>query len=327
MIIKKIILSSIILSLFSLGIIYLFKSHTTFWETRFKEVLNQIKENSINNHLWDTQSWEKYFNNQYKNLPIISEKQFLSAVDIALKDLGDNHSFLIKSNDTYAITGASESDYSISVDDGIGIILMPVHFCKNMGDLNSILDEEWVTKFHSDLSTRSRLVTKGWIIDLTANSGGNMYPMLAALSYFYRTKELGGFLSYFNPDKSIRYMVSFDGNTFSIGDQNHLSYRHKFVMNQNNLPVVVLIGNKTASSAEFLALALKRQKNIILMGEETAGLATGNEVMLLPDNLGSYMLTVCYYLNEFNEPLFSKKVLPNLIVKSNLYVAAKNYFK
>ncbi len=81
--------------------------------------------------------------------------------------------------------------------------------------------------------------------------------------------------------------------------------------------MVVLIGKNTASSGEFLALALKRQKHVIIAGQESYGMATANEVMQLPHDLGNYMLTVAYYLDTNNEPLLEKKVSPSFTLKDN----------
>ena len=135
--------------------------------------------------------------------------------------------------------------------------------------------------------------------------------MIAALSYFYTNKNIGGFYFYGPNNQEEKQLISFDGKAFASNGEKYLEYLHKYKFGNNTLPVFVLVGDKTASSAEFLALALQRQLNITLIGTNSYGIATVNSAMMLPDNLGCYMLTIGYYLDQFNQPLISKKVVPD----------------
>lgn len=305
-------------------------------ENAFKKRLDDIQQNSINNFEWGEQDWQNYHNNQLKRLPIFTQKYFYDCVDHALKDLHDNHSQLLKKHyfDTPVQAEALKPDsFSVKIEEGIGIINFPT-LITEVNERDAMLSENWVIEVHKEIEHAAQNVTKGWIIDLTRNNGGNMYPMLAALSYFYNERILGGFASNIK-NKRETVFVSFDGQLFRIYSQDlsfdyqDLSYTTKLEVHQNRLPVIVLIGKNTASSGEFVALALKRQKNATLIGQASQGLATGNEIMQLPDNLGSYALAGSYYLNVNNQPLLEKKVEPSIILSTdeNMIDYAKRLIK
>lgn len=290
------------------------------WKDRFKSVLSSIKQNSIRNLSWSQQDWKKYEQVQLKNLPIDDIKKFYNCVNLALQDLKDSHSYLQPKNITQQSNQVkTNKKYEIIVENGIGIIKIPTLFAEKY-DADSILMEAWVINFQKNLLQAKNSVSKGWIIDLTENDGGTMFPMLAGLSIFYEKPELGGFYS---TDKSTN-IIEFDGQSFSSKSVGSFyQYKSKLEINKNKLPVIVLIGSKTASSAEFLALALKRQKNIKLIGQTTAGCASGNEPIELPDDLGYIVLTCCYYLDINNEPLFEQKVKPDITLPDDKEIMYK----
>jgi C-terminal processing protease CtpA/Prc len=305
-------------SILLLALVGLFhiKNNKDTLESSFKQTLFDIQQNSIKNFEWKELDWQHYHNKQIKRLPIFTKKYFYDCIEAALKDLHDNHSILIKKHKGSAVTlNESVEKFSINIDVGIGIINIPT-LITEVNKFDTILHEDWVVEVNNKIECTAAKVTDGWIIDLTRNAGGNMFPMLAALSYFYSEPNLGGFYSVIE-NKPEKTLLSFDGKSFKFNMQN-LSYKAIFKTNQNNLPVVVLIGKNTASSAEFLALALKRQKHIIIIGQESLGLATGNEVMQLPHDLGNYMLTAAYFLDINNEPLIEKKVKPSIILGNNV---------
>jgi C-terminal processing protease CtpA/Prc len=307
------------------GVCYSLVRNKNKLESAFKQTLFAIQQNSIKNFEWNERDWQNYQNNQIKRLPIFTKEYFYNCVENALKDLHDNHSVLIKKHKLKNLTIKSNvpaERFSIKVEGGIGIINFPT-LITEVNQQDAILHEEWVTEFNKQVESIAPQVTDGWIIDLTQNTGGNMYPMLAALSYFYDEPILGGFYSRIK-NKTEKTLVSFDGESFKFNNEPAFTYKIKFKTNQNKLPVIALIGKNTASSAEFVALALKRQKHIILAGHESQGVATGNEVMPLPDYLGNYMLTGAYFLDTNNQPLLEEKVSPAITLDNeNMISGAK----
>ncbi len=322
--IKISLISVFVCSIFA-GIFYPIVSNKNKLESAFKKALFDIQQNSIKNFEWKEADWQNYQNNQIKRLPIFTKEYFYNCVENALKDLHDNHSVLIKKHKLKNLTIKSNvpaERFSIKVEGGIGVINFPT-LITEVDQQGAILSEDWVIEVHKEIERIASQVTKGWIIDLTQNSGGNMFPMLAALSYFYNEPNLGGFSSCIK-NKLEETLVSFDGESFKFNNEPAFTYKIKFKTNQNKLPVIVLIGKNTASSAEFVALALKRQKHITLAGQESQGVATGNEVMPLPHDLGNYMLTGAYFLDTNNQPLLEEKVSPAITLDNeNMISGAK----
>lgn len=52
---------------------------------------------------------------------------------------------------------------------------------------------KWVEEFHNSFSIEAKSVTKGWVIDLTENTGGDLNPMISALAPLFTNKDLDGF--------------------------------------------------------------------------------------------------------------------------------------
>lgn len=304
------------------------KSH--YYSNNFKKFLDDIKENSIRNYDWSEKDWEIYINKQMTCLPINNLESFYENIKKALHDLEDNHSYLIETSTNKNSNNTNRANFSIIVENGIGIITLPTLMIESVDDQNEILCEKWVINFHEKLNSCIDKVSKGWIIDISENMGGTYFPMIAALSYFFKNPNIGGF--YFFCPKGIKekQIISFDGQSFSTNGEDFLKYKTHFGINKINLPVVVLIGTNTSSSAEFLALALKRQSNIILIGQPSYGIATVNANTHLPDNLGNCMLTVAFYLDTNDKPLLEKQIQPSIILpndKLNMVNKAKEFIK
>lgn len=109
---------------------------------------------------------------------------------------------------------------------------------------------------------------KGWIIDLRANEGGMVLPMYAAISPFVQNKKLMGSRNadgkdtYFKIKKGIVYEGQKVAHRFDV----------KLSKLKNlNKPTVVLISKKTASSGEFITIALTGLKNVNLLAVNTMG--------------------------------------------------------
>lgn len=119
---------------------------------------------------------------------------------------------------------------------------------------------------------------KGWIIDLRVNIGGNANVMLAGLYHLIgnNTVYLG-----FDPDKNVKHRTGFYNGVLY---ENH-EVLTKVKINSEadtTIPVAILTGILTASAGEFVAFGLRRRKNSIVIGEESYGLTTANDLFELP---------------------------------------------
>jgi carboxyl-terminal processing protease len=284
------------------------------WLERFNSFLADVQERSINNTKWQAAEWAAYREKVLKSAPIHNKDEFYEAVANALRALGDNHSYFIPPAEHKATEVLKDEEPSFSVKQGVGHIVMPAVTCDVSSEEGGFLDEKWVRDFQLKLEEIWDQVTVGWIIDLRCNLGGNMYPMIAALSPFYLNPNIGGFYGV-DKEGTRKTQIIFDGWQYKIGAEQH-SYSAPLLSRRNQKPVKVLIGKHTASSGEFLALSLERQPHVQLVGKPTWGVANVNTTMVMPDDLGCYMLTCAYDLDKNDEPLYQMRVDPELFTQN-----------
>lgn len=103
---------------------------------------------------------------------------------------------------------------------------------------------------------------KGLIIDLRDNPGGYVDSALDILGYFFEKGETVAKLK--------------------IADQ-YISERSPGAGTLKDMPIVVLVNENTASAAEIVAAALQEKKSAKLIGEQTYGKGTVQEVNIYTD--------------------------------------------
>lgn len=136
---------------------------------------------------------------------------------------------------------------------------------------------------------------KGYIIDLRANLGGNMYPMFNGLGLLFPNALVGGDSK---DGKTFHAQWQFKEGVFYYGD-----YYQEYIPELNcehikhGLPIAVLIGRYTTSSGEALASSLKGLPNVKLFGEITSGYSTSNSWMLISENL-AFNPAVAVYMSQ-----------------------------
>lgn len=124
----------------------------------------------------------------------------------------------------------------------------------------------------------------GWIVDLRNNSGGNMWPMLLGVEPLLRIPGDGiqvlGMLRGAGPNVP---WESHDG-TLMVKGRPMLGFGQSgYRLREPGVPVAVLLGERTASSGEATALAFRGRPDSRSFGAPTAGFATSNSSIRLPD--------------------------------------------
>lgn len=122
--------------------------------------------------------------------------------------------------------------------------------------------------------------TKGFIVDLRANTGGNMWPMLNGLRPLLGAGDVGAFRNRAGEITPWRARSS-----------------QACSMDLATRPVAVLVGPKTASSGEAVAIAFRNRPGTRFFGQPTAGLATANTDFPLADG-GMLHLTTAATLDR-----------------------------
>ncbi|QGU01096.1 Peptidase family S41 [Corynebacterium kalinowskii] len=144
--------------------------------------------------------------------------------------------------------------------------------------------------------------TCGAIVDLRGNGGGDMGPMLAGLSPLIPDGTVLEFVSPFGANP-----VKVEGNSVKGGGTPTTTSGGKL-----DVPVAVLVDDKTASSGEATMLAFRGLPNSQSFGAPTAGFASANVVIDLYDG-AALMLTTAKDRartgEEFNEDPIQPDVL------------------
>ncbi|MCB2020538.1 MAG: hypothetical protein KDG44_07020 [Burkholderiaceae bacterium] len=128
----------------------------------------------------------------------------------------------------------------------------------------------------------------GWMIDLTDNGGGNMWPMLAGLGPLLGEGPLGAFRFPTQPPTVWSYRsghallddVSL-ANTTGAG----------YLLRHPTRPAALLASRRTASSGEAVLIAFVGRPGARRFGTSTRGLTTTNDEFPLPDG-ATLFLTV-----------------------------------
>ena len=151
--------------------------------------------------------------------------------------------------------------------------------------------------------------TKGLVIDLRLNGGGNVFPMIIGI-----INVLGDG----NYTESVNSLGEKEGELVIKGQQITLLDTivvklQKSCGDLTRLPVVVLTGPATGSSGEQLAIILSMRKNTILIGENTAGYTTGNNGFLLPGTDNGIVIGESYTRDKAGK-IYLGEVSPSIYV-------------
>lgn len=150
-----------------------------------------------------------------------------------------------------------------------------------------------VTRYLADgtAAMRSLLEARphGWIMDLRANGGGNMWPMLAVAAPLLPEGVLGRFV---RADGRSQDWYLRDS---AIGLGTKTMARSRITRPPNDrTPIAVLTSSHTASAGEAAALAFRAQPRARLIGRPTAGLTTGNQTVVLRDGTRLHISAAFY---------------------------------
>lgn len=226
-----------------------------------------------------------------------------------LRKVGDNHSFIQNKTQTQtSATGASpEKPISKLLENGIGYIMVPGF---SSAHYPSIL--EFATTIQSQIKKLDEENDiKGWIVDLRTNTGGNMHPMIAGLGPLLREGDLG----YFIKEDGKRQRWYYEEGREGIEKGTNVRVNPCYKLKNNKNKIAVLIGNRTCSSGEMMAISFIGAQNTRLFGEPSGGYVTSNSMFWLAD--GATLLLATGFVSDTNKKIYSKKIIPDVMVKSD----------
>lgn len=281
--------------------------------------LNIMEKNSIYSKQVNWKSIRAESFKMAKNAKNYTETN--SALQYAFNTLNDKHGWLVFDDteyrnpkfkpDTSRITAdikraASRGAriYCGVIDDHYAYISIPFFGGQSGATMNS-----FAQKIQDSLCKVITPKTKGIIVDLRLNAGGNLFPMMIGLA-----NVLG--------DGVVSESKDVHGKTISVTELKNgsITLLDTIIVRLKNscgdlsaLPTAVIIGPVTGSAGECLAVALRGRKKTILVGENTAGYTSSNQGYLLPGVNNGIVIGVDV-LHDRNGKKYPENVKPDIIV-------------
>jgi C-terminal processing protease CtpA/Prc len=152
----------------------------------------------------------------------------------------------------------------------------------------------------------------GWIVDLRANRGGNLWPLLVGLGPLLPAGSLGATVA---PGESEQMFWYQDGKA-GLGSSVRLRVHEPVILAGPLKPIAILIDGSTASAAEILAMALAGQPEARSFGEPSRGATTATRVLPLSDG-AAMVLAVAATRNLAGERISGSLQPDELIPSAN----------
>ena len=190
-------------------------------------------------------------------------------VRAALKVAGGKHSFIYKSEDVKEDAVKEWEKPAVRVEDGIAIFNLP--------PFSGNADEG--VKYAQTVLEGVPDDVRGVVIDLRGNTGGNMYPMIAAVHRFLPDDVV---LRFRSRKRTQQLTASFIVRSAGVG-----------AMEPIDCPVALLTDDHTASSGEAALICFRGLEKARVFGAPTAGYASANAPFPMPDGSKLVLTTSC----------------------------------
>ena len=215
------------------------------------------------------------------------------------KVAGGKHTFLMTSDEVVTNDTSEWAMPTVELmENGIAVIKLP-RFSGNAED-----GIEYANTVLKGLSDDLR----GVVIDLRGNSGGNMYPMIAAIHRFLPDDILLKFTSRKKPITINKYYIL---NSTCIDEQGRIE-----------CPVALLTDDWTGSSGEAVMLCFRGLDYSRTFGIPTAGYASANKTYPLPDG-SMLVLTIGEDVARTGEVFCDDPIAPDVVSETPLEDAIK----
>lgn len=209
-----------------------------------------------------------------------------AGVDIALRravasvSRVDKHSFWVAADRAAASLGTRAPEpleVSVGAD---GVAVVSVGEFKNP-DPN--VADSYVEEAHAALAGLEPDVC-GVVVDLSDHTGGNMWPGLAALAPLNSGDPVGFFVR----DENDMAAWFVERDRVGYADTTVLTFP---IVTSIDVPLAVVLGRRTGSSGEAVALSLLGRHDVRSFGESTVGVASANTRFPLSDGSAVFLTT------------------------------------
>ncbi|MEY3932548.1 MAG: Carboxy-terminal-processing protease [Pseudomonadota bacterium] len=161
------------------------------------------------------------------------------------------------------------------------------------------------------ISEQNKGPLKGLVIDLRNNPGGMVSSAVAVAAAFLEKDKL----IVYSDGKTNNAKMKLFANPYNYvegGEKN--DYLKDISEDYKKIPIVVLVNNGSASAAEIVAGALQDHKRAIILGTQTFGKGTIQQ--LFPLKTGSAIkITIAKYYTPSGNSIQAKGILPNYIAE------------
>lgn len=258
------------------------------------EALSFIEENGI---YVDDIGWENVRATALKETAeATSPLETHPAIIEVLRQAGGRHSFLRPSLPVAA--GYIAKPTATESTDGVVVVEVPP-FTSHIPDHV----DEYAAAGARAIVEQVDEAACGWVVDLSRNYGGNMWPMLASLTPLLPDGQV---MQFIDRDGN-RSIASVSGNAVFL-DGELMATADTVESELPSRPVAVVQSNGTASSAEAVLLSFLDRQDVHTFGSETAGLATGNVTKTLPD--GAVLSVTSSYMATSSGQVFKGPIPP-----------------
>ncbi|MDO4496951.1 MAG: S41 family peptidase [Bacteroidales bacterium] len=218
----------------------------------------------------------------------------------ALKVAGGKHSFIYKSEDVKTDFTSEWKMPEVNINEqNVAIIKLPP-FSGN--------DKQGQKYAHTVIDAIPENIA-GAIIDLRGNTGGNMYPMIAAVHQFIDDSE--HILRFKSRKRSDKINLDYVLRVVGIERQKQLS-----------CSVALITDSLTASSGEATLICFRGLDKVRSFGSPTAGYASANAPYDMPDGSKLVITTSCDVART-GEVFCDEPIAPDSLTKEPMEAAVK----
>lgn len=272
--------------------------------TYLAEAIAKLRERALNSPKVDWKRAEQIANVLAADATAPAETY--DAIRFLLGNLGDKHSHLILPITAEQLTtNRGASDFKLKSE---SIAKMAYVSIPGFAGFN----DERISAFADELNKRIGILASekpcGWIVDLRANNGGNMWPMLAGLSPLLSDGVVGYFVS---PKTKQAWQIK-NGAALVGGAQLAALTLPPAKVGAENIRVAVLTGERTSSSGEAVAVAFRTHAKSRSFGQPTDGRSTANQTIALSD--GALMAVTTSTYADRTGKLYGGKIAPDELV-------------
>jgi len=212
------------------------------------------------------------------------------------KAAGGKHTFLMTAEDAVENDTKDWEMPTVEISGGIAVIKLP-QFMGNTED---------GTRYANTVLNATPDDLQGVVIDLRGNSGGNMYPMIAAVHRFLPDDII---LQLRTRHNIMKINVDYVTTIANVVRQSHIDCR-----------VAILTDEWTGSSGEAVLLCFRGMDNARTFGSPTAGYASCNQPFSLPES-SQLVLTIGEDVARTGEAFCDEPIKPDVATETPLEAA------